>query len=56
MENKPASLLVVPLGKTLSGISHLGKIDKWLTTPERARYSALIASRDTRINMQINAK
>ena len=42
MENKPARLLVV-LGKALSGIPHLGEVDRWPATPERARYSALIA-------------
>ena len=43
MENKPASLLVVRLGKTLSGISHLGVVDRWPVTSKRARHSALIA-------------
>ena len=28
VENKPASLLVVPLGKTLIGIPHLNVVDK----------------------------
>ena len=37
VENKPASLLVVPLGKTLNGIPHLGAVDRWLATPKRAR-------------------
>ena len=37
MEKKPASLLVVPLGKALSGIPHLGVVDRWLATPKRAR-------------------
>ena len=37
MEKKPASLLVVSLGKTLSGISHLGVVDGWPGTPKRAR-------------------
>ena len=37
MENKPASLLVVPLGKALSGISHLGVVDRWPATPKGAR-------------------
>ena len=37
VENKPASLLVVPLGKALSGIPHLGVVDRWLATPKRAR-------------------
>ena len=35
VENKPASLLVAPLGKALSGI--LGVVDRWLATPKRAR-------------------
>ena len=37
MKNKPASLLVVPLGKALSGIPHLDVVDRWLATPKRAR-------------------
>ena len=38
VENKPASLLVVPLGKTLiKGFPHLGVVDRWLATPKRAR-------------------
>ena len=37
VENKPASSLVVPLGKALSGIPHLSVVDKWLATPKRAR-------------------
>ena len=36
-------LLVVPLGKALSGILPLGVVDRWLATHKRARYSALIA-------------
>ena len=43
MENKPASLLVVSLEKALNGIPHLGMVDRWSATPERARYNALIA-------------
>ena len=31
-ENKPASLLVVPLGKALRGISLLGVVDRWSAT------------------------
>ena len=31
----PASLLVVPLGKALRGIPHLGEEGKWLATPKR---------------------
>ena len=37
MESKPARLLVVPLGKAHSGISHLGVVDRWPATPKRAR-------------------
>ena len=37
VENKPASLLVVPLGKALGGIPHLGVVDRWPATPKRAR-------------------
>ena len=36
VENKPASLLVVPLGKALSGIFYLGVEDRWPATPKRA--------------------
>ena len=32
--SKPESLLVVPLGKAISGIPHFGVVDKWLTTPK----------------------
>ena len=39
MGNKPASLLVVPLAKALSGIPHRGVVDRWPATPERACYS-----------------
>ena len=53
MENKPASLLVVPLGKALSGIFHLGVVDRWLATPKRARIAHWSLSRDRRINMQL---
>ena len=31
------------LGKALSGIPHLGVVDREPATPKRARYSALIA-------------
>ena len=41
--NKPASLLVVPLGKTMSRIPPLGVVDRWPATPKRARYCTLIA-------------
>ena len=39
MENKPASLLVVPLGKALNlaRFAHFGVVDRWLATPKRAR-------------------
>ena len=43
VKNKSASLLIGPLGKTLGGIPHVGVVDRWLATPRRARYSALIA-------------
>ena len=43
VENKPASLLVVPLGKHLAGFPHLGVVDRWPATSKRVRYSALIA-------------
>ena len=54
MVNKPASLLVVSLGKALSQIPHLGVVDKWLATPKRARIAHRSLSRDRRINMQLN--
>ena len=42
MKNKPEDLLV-PKGKALSGIPHLGVVNSWsLATPERACYNALI--------------
>ena len=38
VENKRASLLVVPLGKALSGITpSCRQVDRWLATPKRAR-------------------
>ena len=40
----------------LAGFPHLGVVDTWPATPKRARYSALIASCDKRINMLLNAK
>ena len=40
--NKPASLLVVPLGKARKGFPHLGAVDRWPPTPKRARCSALM--------------
>ena len=55
MENKPASLLVVPLGKAPSGIPQLGVVNRWPATPEQVRFTALRSlSRDRRINMQPN--
>ena len=43
VENKPASLLVVLLGKAFSGFPHVGVVDRWPATSKRARYCALIA-------------
>ena len=43
VENKPASLLVVPFGKALSGITPSWCGRQMAATPKRARYSALIA-------------
>ena len=44
VENKPASLLVVPLVKRRSArLSHLNVVDRWPATRKQARYSALIA-------------
>ena len=40
VENKPISLLVVPLGSHLAVFSRVGVADRW---PKRAGYSALIA-------------
>ena len=53
MENKPASLLVVPLGKT--GFPHLRVVDRWPSTPKRTRYSTLIAFL-WRVDMKLNTK
>ena len=36
LKNKPASLLVVPLGKALSEIPHHSVVDGWPATPKRA--------------------
>ena len=41
--NKMASLHVWSVGKNLAGFTHLTVVDRWPTTPKRARYSALIA-------------
>ena len=50
MENMPASVLVVPLEKTLSEISSSWRGKQVASNSyARARYSALIASRDRRI-------
>ena len=43
VKNKPASLLVVPLEKALSGIPPFWCGRQMLATVKRARYSALIA-------------
>ena len=44
MDNKPASLLFVPLGKTLHAITpYLRVLDRYSGIPKRARYCALIA-------------
>ena len=37
VKNKPASSLVVPLRKALSGFPHLGGVYRWLATLKRAR-------------------
>ena len=37
VENKPASLLVVPLGRHLTGFPYLDVVDRWPATPKRAR-------------------
>ena len=42
VENRPASLLVVPLGKALGEIPHLGVVDGRLATSKQACYSASI--------------
>ena len=56
MENKPASLLAVSLGKALSEISHHGVVDRWLATPEQARIAHCSLSRKGKINMQLSTK
>ena len=56
VENKSASLLVVPLGKALNGIppSWCGRQMAGNSyCPKRARYSALITCCDKRINMRL---
>ena len=40
---KPASLLVVPLGKALHGITHHRVVDKLPAASKQARYSTLIS-------------
>ena len=52
MEKKPASLLVVPLGKALTGLPHLGVVDRWLATLERARIAHSSLSCGRRMSMQ----
>ena len=47
MENKPASLLVVPLGKTFDGIPHVIVVD---SKPQADLHSASTLSRDKRSN------
>ena len=43
VENKPASLLVIMLGKALSAIPPSYRVgDRWPSSPKRARYGALI--------------
>ena len=49
-------LLVVPLGKALSGNPHLGVVDRCPATPKRARIAHWSLPRDRRINMQLNKK
>ena len=44
MDNKPASSLVVPLGKALRNV-----INRWPATPKRARTVLPSLSRDRRI-------
>ena len=56
MENKPASLLVVPLRKALSGIPHLGVVDRWQATAKRARKAHLLLFRGRGINMRLSIK
>ena len=56
LKNKPASILVVSLGKALCGIPHLCVVDRWLATPKRARIALRSLSRDRRIDMQLNTK
>ena len=54
MKNKPASLLVLSLGKALSRISHLGVVDRWLATPKQALIAHCLLSRDRSIDMLLN--
>ena len=50
MQNKPASLLVVPLEYALiSGFPHFSEVDRWLATLKRARIAHGSLSRDRRI-------
>ena len=48
--------MVVPLGKALSGIPHLGVVHRWPATLKRARVTLWSRSRDRGINMQLNSK
>ena len=52
MENKPESLLVVPLRKVFSDIPHLGVVDRWSATPKQARHSALVTC-NKRMNLKV---
>ena len=54
MENKQASLLVVSLGKALSGIPPSWCGRQMAVAPKRARIAHWSLSRDRRINMQLN--
>ena len=45
----------MPLGKAHE-FPHLGVVDRWLATANRARISHSSFSRDSRINMQLNIK
>ena len=40
VENKPASLFVLPFGKALKGIAHFDVVDRWLAILKLTRYSA----------------
>ena len=55
MENKSASLLV-PLGKTLSGIPLLIVVDRWPATLKRARYGVSIAFHARLVHVELSHK